>query len=296
MTFRLGFTTLFLSLFFCKKIFACSCADFANAQQAAQSKDVIIAKVETIALSEGKARVRVEKVFKGYIENVYLDVQGQDGLNCNGENIPLGEKGVLLFQKTGEGYKTLSCATTNVRQNDSGLYQVFLGEEFLLNEKELKDVLDFKLQASVKSAECQLTVSRMAVPFDSASNLNFRYDTAVSATPSRGEEVTILKSTVDLAPMAPNVHELFFYSEVKKLDKSNYQFTIRLKDPFTALVLENWSAQLDIRKSLQFSGPNLSRFTDLAGNPMTDSGQPFLAHQTQSFCALNLGKPLEVVK
>lgn len=296
MAFRLGFTTLFLSLFFCEEIFACSCADFANAQQAAQSKDVIIAKVETITLSEGKARVRVEKVFKGYIENVYLDVQGQDGLNCNGENIPVGEKGVLLFQNTGEGYKTLSCATTSVRQNDSGLYQLFLGEEFLLNEKELKDVLDFKLQASVKSAECQLTVSRMAVPFDSASNLNFRYDTAVSATPSLGEEVTILKSTVDLSPLAPNVYELFFYSEVKKLDKSNYQFTIRLKDPFTALVLDHWSTQLDIRKSLQFSGPNLSRFTDLAGNPMTDSSQPFLAHQTQSFCALNLGKPLEVVK
>jgi len=223
-------------------------------------------------------------------------VQGQDGLNCNGENIPLGEKGVLLFQKTGEGYKTLSCATTSIRQNNSGSYQFFLGEEFLLNEKELKDVLDFKLQASVKSAECQLTVSRMAVPFDSASNLNFRYDTAVSATPSRDEDVTTLKSTVDLSPMAPNVYELFFYSEVKKLDKSNYLFTIRLKDPFTALVLENWSMQLDIRKSLQFSGPSLSRFTDLTGNPMTDSSQPFLAHQTQSFCALNLGKPLEVVK
>ncbi len=296
MAFKLGLTTLFFSLFFCKEIFACSCADFANVQQAAQPKDVIIAKVETIILTEGKARVRVEKVLKGSIDNVYLDVQGQDGLNCNGENIPLGEKGVLLFQKTGEGYKTLTCATTSIRQNETGLYQIFLGEEFLLNEKELKDVLDFKLQASVKSAECQLIVSRMAVPFDSASNLNFRYDTAVSATPSRGEEATILKTTVDLSPMAPNVHELFFYSEVKKLDKSNYLFTIRLKDPFTALVLENWSMQVDIRKNLQFGGPSFSRFTDLTGNPMTDSGQPFLAHQTQSFCALNLGKPLEVVK
>lgn len=296
MAFKLGLTTLFFSLFFCKEIFACSCADFANAQQAAQSKDVIAAKVQTITLSEGKARVRVEKVFKGTIENVYLDVQGQDGLNCNGENIPLGEKGVLLFQKTGEGYKTLTCATTSIRQTETGLYQVFLGEEFLLNEKELKDVLDFKLQASVKSAECQITVSRMAVPFDSASDMNFRYDTAVSATPSRDDEVTILKTTVDLSPMAPKVHELFFYSEIQKVDKSNYQFTIRLKDPFTALVLENWSMQVDIRKSLQFGGPNLSRFTDLAGNPMVDSSQPFLAHQTQSFCALNLGKPLEVVK
>lgn len=296
MAFRLRFITLLLSLFLSQEIFACSCADFANAQQVAQAKDVIVAKVETITLSEGKARVRVEKVFKGYIENVYLDVQGQDGLNCNGENIPLGEKGVLLFQKTGEGYKTLSCATTNIRQNDSGLYQIFLGEEFLLNEKELKDVLDFKLQATVKSAECQISVHRMAVPFDSASNMNFRYDTAVSAVPSRDDEVTTLKTTVDLSMMAPNVHELFFFSEVKKLDKSNYQFTIRLKDPFTALVLEHWSTQLDIRKSLQFGGPSLSRYTDLAGNPMTDSNQPFLAHQTQSFCALNLGKPLEVVK
>lgn len=296
MIFRLGFFTLILSLFFSKEIFACSCADFANAQQAAQTKDVIVAKVETITLSEGKARVRVEKVYKGSIENVYLDVQGQDGLNCNGENIPLGEKGVLLFQKTGEGYKTLVCATTNIRQNDSGLYQIFLGEEFLLTEQELKSVLDFKLQASVKSAECQISVNRMAVPFDSASTMNFRYDTAVSAPPSRNEEVTTLKSTVDLSPMAPGIHELFFFSEVKKLDKSNYQFNIRLKDPFTALVLEHWSTQLDIRKSLQFAGPSLSRYTDLAGNPMSDSNQPFLAHQTRSFCALNLGKPLEVVK
>lgn len=44
------------------------------------------------------------------------------------------------------------------------------------------------------------------------------------------------------------------------------------------------------------SGLSLNRFTDLAENPMTDSSQPFLSHQTRSFCALNLGHTPEVVK
>lgn len=293
--FWLGSITLTFSLIFSMQSLACNCANFANAQQAAQGKNIIIAKIETITSSEGKARVRVEKVFKGDIENVYLDIQGQDGLNCNGENIPVGQKGVLLFQKTENGYQTLTCATTNIPQNSSGFYQIYLGEEFLLNEKDLKDVLDFKLQATVKSAECQISVDRMAVPFDSASNVNFRFDTSVSAVSIR-DEVTTLKTTADLSSQGPNLHELFFFSEIKKLGKSNYEFTIRLKDPFTAIVLDYWSTNLDIRKTLQFSGPSLSRFTDLNGNPMTDSNQPFLSHQTRSFCALNLGKPLELVK
>lgn len=293
--FWLGFITLVLSMAFSAQARACSCTDFANVQQAAQGKNIIIAKVETIMSVDGKARVRVEKVFKGDIENVFLNIQGQDGLNCNGENIPVGQKGVLLFQKTEGGYQTLICATTNIPQNPLGLYQIFLGEEFQLTEKELKDVLDFKLQATVKSAECQITVDRMAVPFDSASNMNFRYDTSVSATPNR-DEVTTLKTAVDLSSQGPNLYELLFFSEIKKLDKSNYEFTIRLKDPFTAIILDHWSKKLDIRKTLQFGGPSLSRFTDLNGNPMIDSNQPFLSHQTRSFCALNLGKPLEVVK
>lgn len=295
MRFYFGIFTLISALFFSTQTFACDCMGFANAQQAAQSKNTIIAKVETISLNNGKARVRVEKVLKGDIENVYLDIQGQDGLNCNGENLPVNQKGILLFEKTSDGYKTLVCATTQIPLNSLGLYQIYLGEEFLLTEKEIKDVLAFKLQATVKSAECQISVERILVPYNNDSEMNFHYDTAVSATPTR-DEVTILKTTVDLSPLAPNVHDLFFYAEIQKLDNSNYDFSIRMKDPFTGIVLERWSQQLDLRKNLQFSGPSLRRFTDLAGNPMTDSSQPFLSHQTGSFCSLNLGKPLEVVK
>lgn len=295
MRFCLGLTLLVVSQFFSSPSPACSCANFANAQQAAQVKNVIVAKVETISLAEGKARIRVEKVLKGDIENVYLDVQGQDGLNCNGDNLSVGQKGILLFHNTESGYQTLSCATTNIRLNSSGLYQIYLGEEFLLTEKELKDVLDFKLQASVKSAECHISVERMAVPFDESSNFNFRYDTMVSSAPT-GEGYTQLATTVNLATMGPKLYELFFFSEVKKIEKSIYDFTLRMNDPFTTTVLDHWNTQLDIRKTLQFNGPSLTRYTDLAGNPMTDSNQPFLAHQTRSFCALNLGKPLELVK
>ncbi|MES2801948.1 MAG: hypothetical protein V4654_05610 [Bdellovibrionota bacterium] len=294
MRFYFAFFTLISSLLFSTQTFACECKGFANAQQAAQYKNAIIAKVETISMVSGKARVRVEKVLKGYIENVYLDIQGQDGLNCNGDNIPVNKKGILLFEQTSEGYKTLECADTQIPQI-AGLYQIYLGEEFLLTEKQIKDVLDFKLQATVKSAECQISVERITVPYDEASEMNFRYDTSVSATVTR-DEVTILKTMVDLSPLAPKVYDLFFYAEIQKLDKSKYEFSIRLKDPFTGLVLDRWSQQLDLRKNLQFGGPLLQRFTDLAGNPMTDSSQPFLSHKTSSFCALNLGKPLEVVK
>lgn len=284
-----------LSFVFSMQTLACDCMGFANAQQAAQLKNTIIAKVETIASYNGKARVRVEKVLKGDIENVYLDIQGQDGLNCNGENIPVNQKGILLFERTNNGYQTVVCATSQIPQTPEGLYQIFLGEEFLLNEKEIKDVLDFKLQATVTSAECQISVTRLVVPFDSASAMNFQFDTSVSATPVRNE-VTVLKTNVDLSPLAPKVYELFFYGEVKKLENAKYDFSIRMKDPFTGIVLDRWSQQLDLRKSLQFGGPSLSRFTDMDGNPMNDSTQPFLSHQTRSFCALNLGKPLEVVK
>lgn len=289
------FLSLILSFFFTSKTFACSCAYFANAQQAAQSKNVIIAKVETLTFSpEGKARVHIENVFKGKIENVYLDIQGQDGVNCNGENISQGHKGILLFQKTEEGYQTLSCATTNIPQNSSGLYQIFLGEEFILTEKELNDVLNYKLQPTVKSAECQISVDRMSVPYDRVTHMNFSYTTSVSAT--LHNDTTILTTTVDLSPLAPKVHELYFFGEIKKLENSNYEFNIHLKDPFTTTALEKQNIQLDLRKHLEFMGPSLSHFTDLAGNPMTDTNQPFLSHQTRAFCALNLGKPLEVVK
>lgn len=295
MRISLGLTTIVSSFLITIQTQACSCMDFANAQQAAQTKNVVIAKVETISNSEGKARVRVEKVLKGTIENVYLDVQGQDGVNCNGENIQVGKKGFLIFQKTENGYQTLSCATTNIPQVAPNQYQIFLGEEFLLTEKELRDVLDFKLHASVKSAECQITVERIPVPFGTRPELSFRYDTAVSAAPTR-EDVTILKTTVDLSPQAPQVGELLFYAEVQKLDKANYEFNIRMKDPFTGTLINQWSKQLDVRKNLQFNGPSFNRFTDLNGNPMTDSSQPFLSHETRTFCALNLGQPLEVFK
>lgn len=241
---------------------------FANAQQAAQKKNVIIAKVQTIKNENGKARVRVEKVIKGEIENVYLDIQGQDGGNCNGENIAVGEK---------------------------GLYQIYLGEEFLLTDKEIKDVLAYKLQASVKTAECQIRVNRMAVPYDSNTEMNFNYDTSISSAPSR-DDVTLLKTTVDLSPMAPNVRELFFYAEVKRVGVSKYEFKIRMKDPFTEGVLDNFTYQISLKNELHFAGPSLTRFTDLTGNPLNDSQQPFLSHQTHSFCALNLGHPLELVK
>lgn len=291
----LGFITLLLTLLTALESLACSCSDFANAQQAAQLENVIVAKVETLILSEGKARVRVEKVFKGEIKNVYLNIQGQDGLNCNGENLPVGAKGVLLFTSTDEGYQTLSCATTSIPLTPNGKYQLFLGEEFLLSERELKDVLNFKLQASVKSIECRLNVSRMAVPYDSAPLLNFQYDTSLLAVPTP-DTTTTLTTTVDLSAQTPNIGELFFYAEVSKAGTSNYDFSLSLKDPFTQLLANRFTYLLDIRKTLQFEGPSLTRFTDLAGNPMVDSNQPFLAHQTQAFCALNLGHPLEVVK
>lgn len=294
---RLQFAFLVSTISFCFSVntLACECMGFANAQQAAQKKNVIVAKVETITNENGKARVRIEKVIKGEIENVYLDIQGQDGGNCNGENIAVGEKGILLFEKTKEGYQTLVCATTNIPQTEKGLYQIYLGEEFLLTDKEIKDVLAYKLQASVKTAECQIRVNRMAVPFDSNTEMNFNYDTSISATPSR-DDVTLLKTTVDLSPMAPNVRELFFYAEVKRVDVSKYEFKIRMKDPFTGSVLDNFTHQVNLKKELQFAGPSITRFTDFAGNPLNDSQQPFLSHQTHSFCALNLGHPLEVVK
>ena len=116
--------------------YACDCMEYSNAQQAAQKKNIIIAKVETISLENGKARVRVEKILKGEIENVYLNIQGQDGANCNGENIAVNQKGILLFEKTKEGYKTLTCATTPIPQNSNGLYKIQLGDEFLLTENE----------------------------------------------------------------------------------------------------------------------------------------------------------------
>ncbi len=275
---------------------ACDCMGFANAQQAAQRKTTIVAKVETVAIYNGKARVRVEKVLRGGIESVYLDIQGQDGLNCNGEHIPVNQKGILLFEQTSDGeYQTVVCATSNILQNTSGLYQIYLGEEFLLTEKEIKDVLSFKLQASVKSAECQISVNRTAVPNNNNSEMNFQFNTSVSATPKRGE-VTILRTTVDLASQAPQIHELFFYAEVTKLDNSKYDFSIRMKDPFTGMMLDRWNQQVDLRTTIQFGGPSLTRYTDLNGAPLTDSSQPFLAHETRSFCALNLGQPLEVVK
>ncbi len=275
---------------------ACDCMGFANAQQAAQRKTTIVAKVETVAIYNGKARVRVEKVLRGVIESVYLDIQGQDRLNCNGQHIPVNQKGILLFEQTSDGeYQTVVCATSNILQNTSGLYQIYIGEEFLLTEKEIKDVLSFKLQASVKSAECQISVNRLGVPFNSNSEMNFQFNTSVSATPKRGE-VTILKTTVDLAPQAPLIHELFFYAEVTKSENSKYDFSVRMKDPFTGIMLDRWNQQLDLRTNIQFGGPSLTRYTDLNGNPLTDSSQPFLAHETRSFCALNLGQPLEVVK
>jgi hypothetical protein len=290
-----AFTILSLVMIFSVHTLACDCMNFANAQQAAQKKNVIIAKVETISNDNGKARVRIEKVFKGDIENVYLDIQGQDGGNCNGENIPVNQKGILLFEKSGNGYQTLVCATTNIPQKSDGFYEIHLGEEFLLTEKEIKDVLAFKLQATVKSAECQIMVNRMAVPYDSSAEMNFDYNTTVSATPTR-DEVTTLKTTVDLSSLAPKVGELFFYAEIKKTDVSKYDFSVRMKDPFTGIVLDHFTYQVDLRKNLQFAGPSMNRFTDLAGNPLVDSQQPFLSHQTHSFCALNLGQPLELVK
>jgi len=296
MRFYFGLLISIFTFVLSAQTYACDCMAFANAQQAAQRKNTIVAKVETIAIYNGKARVRIEKVLRGDIENVYLDIQGQDGLNCNGEHIPVNQKGFLLFEKTSNGeYQTLVCATSNIPRNADGLYQIYLGEEFLLTEKEIKDVLNFKLQASVKSAECQISVNRMAVPFDSGSAMNFQYHTAVSATPKRGE-VTILRTTVDLAPQAPQIHELFFYAEVKKLENSKYDFSVRMKDPFTGIMLDHWNQQLDLRTNIQFGGPSLTRYTDMNGNPLTDSSQPFLSHETRSFCALNLGQPLEVVK
>lgn len=274
---------------------ACDCMGFTNAQQAAQRKNTIIAKVETISSEDGKARVRIQKVLKGEVSNVYLDIQGQDGVNCNGENIAVNKKGILLFEKSSEGYRTLTCADTTMPQNEQGLYSIQLGEEFLLTESEIKEVLDFKLQASVKSAECQIMVNRTAVPYDSFIEMNYQYDTTVSATPTR-DETTILKTTVDLAPFAPQIRELFFYAEVKKTDVSKYEFTIRMKDPFTGTQVDRYVYQLDLRKNVSFPGPSISRYTDFSGNPLLDSQQPFLSHQTYSFCALNLGKPLELVK
>ena len=291
------FCLAILPSLFCFSVntFACDCMSFANAQQAAQKKNAIIAKVETISNENGKARVRIEKVIKGKIENVYLDIQGQDGANCNGENIVTGKKGILLFEKTENGYQTLVCSTTNIPQTENGLYQIYLGEEFLLTDEAIKDVLAYKLQASVKTAECQIMVNRLEVPYNENTNWNFQYDTSISATPTR-DDVTLLKTTVDLSPMAPNVRELFFYAEVKRIDTSKYEFKIRMKDPFTGSVLDNYTHQVSLKKELQFAGPSITRFTDLAGNPLIDSTQPFLSHQTHSFCSLNLGHPLELVK
>lgn len=291
------FCLAILPSLFCFSVntFACDCMGFANAQQAAQKKNAIIAKVETISNENGKARVRIEKVIKGKIENVYLDIQGQDGANCNGENIVTGKKGILLFEKTENGYQTLVCSTTNIPQTENGLYQIYLGEEFLLTDEEIKDVLAYKLQASVKTAECQIMVNRLEVPYNENTQWNFQYDTSISATPTR-DDVTLLKTTVDLSPMAPNVRELFFYAEVKRIDTSKYEFKIRMKDPFTGSVLDNYTHQVNLKKELHFAGPSITRFTDLTGNPLIDSTQPFLSHQTHSFCSLNLGHPLELVK
>lgn len=281
-----------LILFFSIPTFACTCMELHNIQQAAQKPKVIIAQVKTQSLTDnGKAIIKIDKVWQGSVSKNTIEVLGQDGVNCNGSHLPVNSKGVLLFRQTTNGYETLSCAETAIPLTFDNLYKVQLGEDIYLNASELKQVLTGKLKPTIKSADCQITVERTSVPYDNQPKMNFNYTTTVSGTISKSD-VTTLKTKVDLSKQATQIGELSFSAAIQPVNQHEYKFNIQIKDPFTGTPQENWSGTVDTRKSYHLTGPEFNRLTDADGKPYKGSDKPFLSHQLRSFCQLNIGKPL----
>lgn len=278
---------------------ACTCAigAYSNFQQASQKPNVIVAKVKTLKSSYGKAQVKIEKFYKNTCPETEITVLGQDGGNCNGYNIiPSGKTGVLAFYKTAQGnYETLSCADTSLLFTSDNKVQINLGEDFTVTEQELQDIIDYKVQASVKQFSCRFQMSRVAVSDNQDdSHWDMDYSETFPVEVPK-DEYTFIRKDMDLSNLGPNIFNLYYYVRIYRDSATNYKIMTSLIDPFTGITISDYPAVINLKSTLISARLYLARYSGMDGSPSFNPNDPFLFHSTSAYCYAVQGAPLEPV-
>ncbi len=275
---------------------ACSCAGFTNALHAAQGEDVNVAKVITLKNQNraGVATVKIQQMFKGQITDMTFEVQGQDGANCNGPVLSGEDSWIMLYTKTKTGYETLSCAESALSIDPkTRKVSIHLGDVFQLSEVEFQNLVDFKVQPTVKGLSCQMMAERYPVDFDEEVSKKHEIDFSKDVTSTAKERFTLTASE-DLSSLGRDLSTFQIYAFASKINSTTYLVDSNLTDPFFGVTASSMG-MADLKKSYGFTMPVITKNTDVNGKPAKE-GKPFLSHTVHSRCQFVVGAPLVPVK
>lgn len=290
---------VFLGLLFSGCVaLSCTCESWQNAQQAAQSSGVIVAKVKTLKSNgDGSANLEIQKVFKGNLKTKRVKVLGQDGVNCNGEMIHSSKKPwVVLFSKYEGQYETVSCADTALRINSSNKKIEFSFQEenevTELTESEFSKLLRFQLRPTIKGLHCFIDLRRTYITpgtFDpNPHELNFEY---LESHFSDG--FGPMKVQIDFSNRGPKLSFLKLEVKMRPISKFRYNVQTSMTEPFFSKLLTGQST-VDIRKSYNIETVSDHTYTNVNLDPSVPNNpnEPFVGHTSMADCSLQAGLPI----
>ncbi len=274
---------------------ACTCFEWVNAQQAAQRDDVIVAKVRTVKYeARGRTTIEIQETLQGRVDQQTLVVQGQDGLNCNGSVISTTEPWIVLMNKVGNSYQTVSCAASALPiDSQTGKIKIHLGTEMNVTVEELRRVLKFELAPTVKGVDCDVSAQRYIFPYDDPRADQYRF--SFSQKLSSQDGILNAELVADLSDKGSRLSTL--ETSVLALEKNSqtYEMSASLREPFFSQITTD-TAVIDTRYTHSGTVTYFSKSTDIDGNETKDGELPHLLHQTVALCTLRVGEPLREMK
>lgn len=279
---------------------ACTCLYEQNGQQAAQGKNVIVAKVKTLKISEELVgELKIERVLKGQYNKKTIRVQGGDGGNCHGPILENRKNPwIVIIEKNEEGYGVATCADSSFEINPRTKKIMYsFGYEMdsvLLTQNEFEKLLNLKIIPTIHGLRCTVEVTRY---FQSANQpneyhpLNFEYyETFYSSDNNR------IIEEIDLSDEATGAKKLRLDARMNKLSQYRYQVDTKMQEPFFSKHVEA-SNIVDIRERYAIETPYIYTYTDLEGNPVEyNPSQNQFSHGTLAYCSLLAGPPLNPVR
>jgi hypothetical protein len=283
---------------------ACSCAGFANAQQSAQEKGVVVAKVKTLATYEdGRGKIQIQKIYKGKgPSSKIITVQGGDGGNCNSDILNTDKSWIVMFNKYDGEYNTLGCADSTLEMTFLGRIKVWLGdwEPVLLTEKEFTDFIARKTRPTVKGLLCNASADRDKHkpyepnhPYEFHFGFGYEEEEPTPEDPGTGPSYSV-EFSEDVSSFGPKLSTFAFSGKLRKIDGSRFQVTTKLTEPFFSTTHQGTEVR-DITKAAWTEGVGFEKTTNMNGDEVPswpEPAFPYLSHSAYGSCEIALGAPL----
>lgn len=272
---------------------ACSCMTIANAQQAAQGPNMIVAKVSTTSVDQnsGVGTLTVEKVIKGQLTETVITVQGQDGANCGSDIFSPDQKSwMVVLAKFGNEYSTAGCANASLPIDAQGNVQMYLNTSVKVTELEFSDLVNKRSAPSVKGLSCYASVSRNYIANDDSkgnlSEINFGeyVSTPIDQELDFEKDLTAEGLALPFRVYASIASNSFYTNK-------NY-VSVRVSEPFYGFDTSR-GEYVDVTETSMINYVGMSAYKYVA----TDGSEegPFYAYDVGVQCNVDLGLPLTAI-